>query len=131
MSKIKTILLASLIAMTLVVITQQQAKAVFPTTQQDVDTKFWGIFYPQCMVEQGMKVKADFLINEAMKCPKAFNSFKEETGGTDSDVIGLIVDEFLTCYTAKACGPVALTNENIKRILELTKELPCLSPKGS
>jgi hypothetical protein len=65
-----------------------------------------------------------------MKCPKAFNVLKEETGRTDSHLIGLIVEE-LRGYTAKACGPVALTNENIKRILELTKELPCLSPKSN
>jgi hypothetical protein len=42
---IRTILLVSLIVMALV-ITQQQVKGVFHVTQQDVDTKFWGIFYP-------------------------------------------------------------------------------------
>jgi hypothetical protein len=135
MTKLKTILLPSLIVMALVAIEQQQAKAVFPTTQQNeelklLDTKFWGIFIPQCYIEQGLKFPHDLTINEAMKCPKAFNSFKEETGGTDSDVIGLIVDE-LRSYTAKACGPMTLTNENIKRIVELTKELPCLSHKSN
>jgi hypothetical protein len=133
--KLKTILVSSLIAVAMIVVTQQQAKAVFPTAQQNEElkllhTNFWGIFMPQCYIEQGLKLPHDLTINEAMKCPKAFNTFKELTGGTDSDVIGLIVDE-LRGYTAKACGPVALTNENIKRILELTKELPCLSPKSN
>ena len=80
MTKLKTVLLASIIAMTLVVITQQ-AKAVFSTAQQNeelklLDTNFWGIFIPQCYIEQGLKFPHDLTINEAMKCPKAFNSFK-------------------------------------------------------
>jgi hypothetical protein len=124
--KVKTILLASLIAM-VIIITQQQANAVFPTTQQKEEqdllkARFYG-FILSCKNEEGLSSNHDLTMDEAMKCPRAFNSFKELTGGTDQDVIGLIVDSL---RGRSSCAGVALTNEAMRNIIELTgKPLSC------
>jgi hypothetical protein len=129
MTKLKAILLTSLIVMafTVVITVQQQANAAFPTTLQKEEqdllkARFYG-FILSCMHEKGLAPSHQLTMEEAMTCPRAFNSFKDLTGGTDQDVIDLIVDSL---RGRSSCAGVALTNEAMKKIIELTgKPLSC------